>query len=386
MVSLSREHHDTDPPTPVGGVRLTGKHGRQLQELHWQTQAYLKELGLLSLADVQRLDNALGPSLLFKLPPALQDHWTPGHDTSRLCTMLGLDTRHADDLTREIVLSMLASPEPLIFPGLPEWQAAISVRKHIVQSARATVIANSPGAPKHPLDHWCRDDQRDYALRPGRSLIAALQKTTQPAPGAHGYALSGSRATEYVILLSIATEAQRRHPQLYARLQRQTETRPLQTSEFRRMLMRQLGSSQAPVPALFYVPGDRVWFCNPHAPSAQVGGYEGAWCIYLGQGKFSDFRQSGQPLSLTERCLEIYHWRDGLWLDPDGQPHIDEDEVARRVRQTWDNPQGTQDVLSNMLQWHGVCGTQPEGGCLDPAREFPRQLCPGTCDMVLPLN
>ena len=53
--------------------------------------------------------------------------------------------------------------------------------------------------------------------------------------------------------------------------------------------MSHLGSAESPLPAKFYIPGDRVWFRNPDPLSADVTGYEGSFVFYLGNGPVKGF-------------------------------------------------------------------------------------------------
>lgn len=367
------------PPSRVGGVRLHGAGVRELRASHWQLSEQFRELGMSTLIDIELQDTEAAPTLQLSLPTVLAEHWTPGHDTSRLCTTLGLDTRHPDDLCREIILSLLAGPQTLAFPSLGEWMSALRVRINLVRAARDTVVGHAPGAARPSSQDWIHLDQGNSALRPGRPLIAALQAATQPAPEAPPNALSGLRASEHVLLLGMAEEARRQHPALYLRQVRQAERRLLHGDEFRRTWLRRLGQAERPLPARWAVPGDRLWFRNPHAASAAVPGHDGLWSIYLGNGLYSDFRRRGQPQSLTERCIEIHHWRHGLWWDAAGQAQVHEGEVTRRSRHTWDDPRCAQQVLTAMLSLQSA--DDDAGGCVDPGREFPRWLCPGTCDI-----
>src|SRR5450830_992339 len=171
---------------------------------------------------------------------------------------------------------------------------------------------------------------RPTLLRPERPLTAALQALLQPAQGA-GFALSAYRASEYVLLLGLAEETRRHHPALYSRLQTRFQHRPVRDCEFHQALMRQIGSTDAPLPSGFAVPGDRVWLRPPPDP----GGPEtdrpvgGRWAIYLGQGHYREFEL---PTRLSDQA-------------------------------PWHSPKHT-------AHWQ-------------PMREFPRLLCPGSSDITL---
>src|SRR5690606_9265125 len=142
---------------------------------------------------------------------------------------------------------------------------------------------------------------------------------TQPQASGKLYAFSCYRATEYVTLLRLAEELRDAHPALYARLQRPRETRAGMPRQFHEVPLRVDGSLEQPLPPRYYVPGDRLWFRNPDAHSSNVEGYEGSWLFYLGGGLFNNFWKRDQPYTLTAKCVEIYHWRDGARHDARGR-------------------------------------------------------------------
>ena len=320
-------------PSGACGVVFQGSSKAALQQGHWQLMEQLQQLGLASLVDVQLLagDASAAPALQVVLQPTLIEHWAPGHDTRALSATLALDTRHADDLAREIIVALLASPAAFTFPSHAEWAAAVRVRQRIVQAARETRLHTDPTGPRHPVEDWLLQPGRSPLLRPERPLTAALQALLQPAQGP-GFALSPYRASEYVLLLGLAEETRRHHPALYSRLQARFQHRPVRDCEFHQALMRQIGSPEAPLPSGFAVPGDRIWLRPPPGPDLRVGmdrPIGGRWAIYLGQGQYREFES---PALLSEQT-------------------------------PWHSPEHT-------AAWQ-------------PMREFPRLLCPGSSDITL---
>ena len=101
---------------------------------------------------------------------------------------------------------------------------------------------------------------------------------------------------------------------------------------------------------------------------------------------FSNFWKREAPFTLLDKFLEIYHWRDGLYLDEDGDEQIDEVKVARYVAATRCNPAEVQRIVTLMERYREARGIYTDaGGCIDTTREFARWVCPGTSDMALPL-
>lgn len=320
---------------------------------------------------------------------SLQEHlakaWLPENDTTRLSLELGLDPAEcAEDLEREVVLAILMAPMPIEFPSFGELAAAIRVRMNIAAAARKTQLAFDTEAAERPADYWTYDEDCGFTIRPGRSLIAGLQKATQPDPVDPLYSFSCYRATEYVVLLGIAQELANSNPPLLAELQAQWEAKAVKSGAFHDAFLYEYGSMQNPVPMRYYIPGDRVWFRNPDAASSDVAGFEGSWVIYLGGGLFSNFWCRDRPYTLATKSVEIYHWRHGLRQDQSGRCYIDEDEVARQVAGTLACADATADVLGRIMRLRDPSGVYGAGGCIDATREFPRWVRPGTSTIQLP--
>ena len=319
------------------------------------------------------------------LRPEIAARWMPGHDTTALTSQLALDTlRRADDLEQEILVALLASPVVVEFPTLDELRACIHIRRNIVTSGRRTELNFDTAAAERPDSCWCYHDGRGFTVKPGCSLINALKMATQPELSGHLYSFSCYRATEYVILLAIAKELAVCNPALMSQLQSQCERRVIRSGQFHGVFLHEYGSQEAPVPTRYYVPGDRVWFRNPDAQSSDVVGFEGSWVLYLGGGLFTNFWKHNQPYTLAAKCLEIYHWRHGVYRNAAGELAMDEDIVERRVDETLRDAAKAREVLAQMMLWRAPKGVYDQGGCIDTTREGPRWVCPGTADLVMP--
>jgi hypothetical protein len=355
---------------------------------HPDTRQRLQVLNKLDELGLRRYLADAGPGFedVFALSAEASAVLAPDHDTMHLCRDLGLDTTgNMADLEREIVLAMLAAPRPLHFPSAAEFLSAIAIRRNIVAAARRTQLAFGTAHAERPASHWTYDDERGFTVLPGRPLIEALELATQPAAGdGKLYAFSCYRASEYVILLGIARELERVNPPLLAALQRQWETRAIQSGAYHDVFLTEFGSLEEPLPPRWYVPGDRVWFRNPDAASADASGFEGSWVIYLGNGLFTNFWERDRPFSFTDKCLEIYHWRHGTYVDAEGDLRMDEAIVAAKVLETRADPLKLAAVVARMARLRDERGVYAEGGCIDASREFPRCVCPGTADIALP--
>lgn len=364
-------------PAVAGGIRL-GQATATVNEA-LQLRRYLLALGLTE--HVTRQDG------IWRLDPEAAQRWLPAGDTLGLHQRLAARWQpDALELRRQIVVAMLAGPWVFEFPSCAELRAAVRVRERIVRAARQTALAFRTEAAERPAEDWCYHPDTGFTLRPGRDLIAALRKATQPRVSGRLYDFSCYRATEYVILLALAQEAARSNPALLARLQRQWECKAIMSGSFHDTFLREYGHQDTPLPTRYYVPGDRLWFRNPDEASADATGYEGSWVFYLGHGEFSDFWRAGRTYTLESKCLEIYHWRDGLYRDArTGASQIDEGRVAQQVAATLRDPAGHARIQASMQRYREPRGCYTDaGGCIDTTREYPRCICPADCEIDLP--
>jgi len=369
------------------GIVIRGVAPSQVSEC---TRALLAALDAQDVAlQVQAFagSDAHGNWLAVWLDPALIAQWAPGLDTLNLGRTLRLDiVNNEAHLMREIVVTMLMGPVAFEFPSVEELVSAVYIRRNIVQAARKTTLAFHTSMAERPEDCWTYDEDRGFVIKPGASLIDAMTKATQPEVSGALYSFSCYRATEYVIVLGIAQELARCNLPLYQQLQTLWEQRPIRSGEFHDVFLREQGSMEAPLPPRYYVPGDRTWFRNPDGVSAEASGFEGSWVMYMGGGLFTNFWKRDQPYTLEQKCLEIYHWRHGLYFDAEGEERIDEDKVAVLVQETLRNPDDVARISALMERYREARGIYTEaGGCIDTTREFARWVRPETADLVLPL-
>jgi hypothetical protein len=370
------------------GIRLRCPTAGALQE---STLAFLEQLETLELRQCVELaapfSSSTGFEQGFHMRSDLARIWAPEHDTTSLHLHLDQGPAPSEgDLEREIVATMLLSPLAFDVPSHAELAAAVRMRRNIVVAARKTALAFGTAEADRPKDCWNYVQAKGFVVKPGCALIPALIKATQPEVSGKLYSFSCYRATEYVILLAMAQEMQRSNPALLARLQQQWEQRPIMSGRFHDAFLHEYGSMTAPLPPKYYVPGDRLWFRNPDAHSSDASGYEGSWVFYLGGGLFTNFWKRGQAFTLTDKCVEIYHWRHATFTDSEGEPRIDEAIVEARVAQTLADASQTADVMRQMARLRDPKGVYDTGGCIDTTREAPRKVLPGTTDITLPVS
>ena len=349
----------------------------------------LEQLGLPDLLPVVITEGGRddqGGFVTLRMRPKYVHQWAPCLDTLKVASILHLDTvGSVQDLTREIVVCMLMCPVAYEFPSVDELLSAVRIRINTVLAARKTTLAFHTVEVNRPTDCWRYDEDRGFVILPGASLIQSLVKATQPEVSGALYSFSCYRASEYLILLGIAQELEHCNPGLYAQLQTMWTEHPIQSGMFHDVFLREQGNMEQPLPPRFFAPGDRTWFRNPDEASADASGFEGSWVMYLGDGLFNNFWERDQPYTLIDKCLEIYHWRHGLFKDAQGEKRIDEARVKQLVQASKADAAEVSRIAAYMQRYREPRGVYTAaGGCMDTTREFARWVCPDTADLVLP--
>ena len=366
------------------GIVIQNANQRAAESAQKTVQAALQTLGLAEDVDLSG-GTATAKNLQWVLKKERIAAWMPDLNTFDLCDRAGLESRtDTQDLMREIWLTLLASPVASVFPSAEELISAVRMRQFIVQAARKTALNFHTSEAERPSDCWTYCEETGFTVLPGSPLIEALIKATQPEASGMLYSFSCYRATEYILLLAIAQEAQISNPQLLAGLQKQWETRAVMSGRFHEVFLRETGSIETPLPISCYIPGDRVWFRNPDDASSDVAGFEGSWVFYLGGGQFSNFWQRNKPFTLTSKCVDVYQWRNGTRRDANGELQMDEELVEQLVDKTMTQPAEVERITQRMFRLRDPKGVYAQGGCMDTSRESPRWVRPETTDIVLP--
>ncbi len=367
---------------PIRGIKVSGTKkslevDQSLLSAEW-AQLQIEEKVICRLGS---------DSLYLSLDDKVAQEWMPDFDTLNLAHLLKLECdTHEDDLMGEIWLTLLNSPTLMEYPCAGELISAVRIRRNIVRNATRTCLNFHTTAVERPTDCWRYSEETGFVLIPGSPLIDSLRKACQPECGGQLYSFSCYRASEYVILLSIAEEAQEKYPKLLLKLQEQWEKKALSADYFQDAFLNELGSLDQPFPIHYYVPGDRVWFRNPDSQSSEVAGYEGSWVIYLGSGLFSNFWKRDSPFNLSSKCIEIYHWRDSTITDAQGELQMDETKVERLVAQTLGYQEAFEPIFERMHRIRDARGVYGEGGCMDATRETPKFVTETYCDVLKSLN
>ncbi|NBY06915.1 MAG: hypothetical protein EBQ84_03030 [Betaproteobacteria bacterium] len=352
---------------------------------HQQMMEQFELAGLVTMVEFDIAESTL--TTQYRLKKIDFDRLTPDFDTIYMFEKLDQPLLNSQKiLQREIIIALLASPMELIFPSLDEWMSAVRMRHFLVEAARQTSMNFRTESADRPTDYWDYSEETGFILKKNKSLIDALQMATQPSLSGYVYAFSCYRATEYIILLAIAQELKLTHPKKYQALEDRWQKKAISSRLFHDVFLQELGSLEKPLPITWYVPGDRVWFRNPDDVSSDVTGYEGSWIIYLGGGMFANFWQSHRPYTLEHKCIEVFHWRDGLQKNISGQLEINEEIVESRVDQTFADSTQRKNIFSRMFRLRDAQGVYESGGCMDATREWIKWVRPQTCNLDWPVD
>lgn len=371
------------------GVWLHSSHESTLQSDLDSLCSWLTDLNIMPLLKAEACQvNGLHFIHLQVNPSAkLISSLISSHDTLGVGPALGLDSLHRDDhLAMEIVLALAMSPIVFPFPSLKEYQASVKMRANIARAANQAELAFDTEGAERPPQYWQYHESTGFILLPGRDLVEALTHTTQPEVSGKLYSFSCYRATEYVILLGLTQTLKEVNPDLQEQIQARWHRQAIMSGEFHDVFLREYGSMSQPLPASYYVPGDRLWFRNPDSHSSDVEGFEGSWVFYLGGGYFNNFWKHRQPFTFLNKCIEIYHWRHGVYRDEQGVLRMNEDIVDEKVLETLSNPAEKARVLERMMRMRDPQGVYAEGGCIDSTRESVRWICPETSDITIPFQ
>ena len=362
--------------TTPEGIGIVLPPGADIRRIEYQATRFLLRLGSLGWCRFETLETATGQVMRLRLRKSLFAKFAPGFDTLALRQRLLKSTARPDEevLMREIWVAMLSAPVRIDFADLDELDSHLRIRCNIVRAAQTTALAFKTHEAERPADFWHDEPDEGFLLKPEACLVNALIAATQPERTGRLYDFSCYRATEYVILLGLAQEARSTAPDLYARLEALARKNCVKSGLFHEVFLIEYGTSDAPIPMRYYIPGDRVWFKNPDEHSSNAPGYEGSWVIYMGGGRFSNFWKRDAPFSMEAKAMEVYHWRHGVFIDPDAGMQMNELAVEAEVARTRSDPIKRQKILKLMNRYRDPMGIYGDGGCIDASREYPRQL------------
>jgi hypothetical protein len=115
----------------------------------------------------------------------------------------------------------------------------------------------------------------------------------------------------------------------------------------------------------------------------QADGFEGSWVCYLGCGEFVNLWDKTKPYSIEQKCVEIYHWRHGVYTLGSGTVAMNEDLVGEMMIATLSDTEETRRILAQMMEYRAPRGVYGSGGCIDMSRDSLKWICEGTSNIRL---
>jgi len=367
----------------LGGICILKGSGIDASGAKRTIKDWCEELCLTPYVDITE-QPVLGKYAVRVHASPLLRELTPNFDTRQLAATLGLQTKACpEDLHKEIFLSMAASPVAYSFPTRAELFASIRARSHIVLTARRTELDFEVSHLTRPTSCWDQNNEGAFVLRAGQSLAEALEQALCPDISGQHYSFSCREASEYLMLCGLTKELQTTNPRLLEKIEAQWQSAPLVADDFNTAFLFERGSRDRPFPKRCYVPGGRVWFKNPDAHSVEADGFEGSWVCYLGAGEFVNLWDNTQPYTIEKKCVEIYHWRNGVYTLESGAAAMDENIVGKKMNMTFGDAEEMRRILAQMMEYRAPPGVYGTGGCIDMSRDSLKWICEKTSNIQL---
>lgn len=367
----------------LGGICILKKSSVDVSLAERALKRWSEEQGLSSYVEITQ-QSVLGQYAVHIHASPILRELTPDFDTTQLSTSLGLCTKTCDeDLHKEIFLCMAASPVAYSFPSRAELFASIRTRCNVVLIARRTELEFEVKQLSRPTTFWNQNNEGAFVLRHGESLEAALEAALCPDISGGRYSFSCREASEYLMLFGLTKELQTSNPFLLEKITAQWQSEPLIADDFNDVFLFERGSRERPFPKYCYVPGGRVWFKNPDELSVEADGFEGSWVCYLGGGEFVNLWDKTRPYSIEKKCIEIYHWRHGVYTHDSGNKAIDENIVNKKIHATLSDAEEKRRILAQMMEYRAPPGVYGTGGCIDMSRDNIKWVCGGTSNIRL---
>jgi hypothetical protein len=133
----------------IKGIEFHNNDKIFLQNIH---QRMLKQLKNYKYIVFNNKINDSLPVVSYKMNNQFFKLYSPNYDTLRLNKRFGLDPEK--DLEKEIIYSMLLSPEPFIFPSYEEFVSAVNIRINIVKNSKKTFLNFDCNLLDRPKEYW----------------------------------------------------------------------------------------------------------------------------------------------------------------------------------------------------------------------------------------
>ena len=299
----------------------------------------------------------------------------PNYNTFNITKNINND----DALTVEILLSLLGSPIHFIYDSLNDLLSEISIRQNICYYASKThVLINTSNNIKRP-EKYFRNTDSDIVLLDDKSLIDGIIHALLPSISGDIYDFSCYRVCEYILLLAILLELKKQNKDsIIQKIESIWRKKPIKSKKFHNIFLIEFGSDIFPLPKLFYIPGDKLWFKNPDDKSSDIVGFEGKWTIYLGNGLFGDFWKTcgdvNNQFTFEDILIEMYNWRFCVKYNENNELYIDEEEVNNLNILCKNNINEKNKIINLMNNYRNKNKYFFIGGSIDKTREKPKNI------------
>lgn len=354
------------------GIVFFSENFTKAEESRKNLLKFLKDLGLDEFISSENEFTQNSFKIKFKILEEIRSQYFPNYSTINTAKNLKLNPHKENiDLQKEIVLALLSSPVLMEYESFEDLESSIRVRINIVNGAIKTFLNFDTVGIERPFEFWTYSESTGFIIKNDKPIIEALIAATQPTY--EPYSFSCYRATEYVLLLAIALEAEKVSPQTLIAIEKQWHKKAISSGLFHDTFLVELGTQENPLPINYFIPGDRIWFRNPDDASSNIEGYEGSWVFYLGDGLFSNFWKRESSFTLLDKLLEIYHWRHGIKVK-NGEPYIDEIAVAELVSNSKNSQSEVERIYTLMHKFKDPRGVSKNGGAMDTTREYAKSV------------
>ncbi len=360
------------------GISIVIKNDESDKIINW-----LNKLNIVNLVDINDTYNIINYQRQYNisLKKNIFDILMPNYNSFRIIkNMNKLNfTINEDVLNIEILLSLLGSPFHFVYDSLDDVLSEISIRRNICYYASKTHVSintNDDISIKRPHEYFKNKDN-DIILLNNKSLIDGIIYSLLPSVSNNIYDFSCYRVCEYIVLVSILLELKKQNKDyIITKIEDIYRKKPIKSKSFHDIFMTEYGSNTFPLPKLFYIPGERIWFKNVDDKSSDIVGFEGKWTIYLGNGFFGDFwKTSGDinnQFTFEDVLIEIYNWRFCVKYNENKELYMDENEVNYRNKLCKENQEEKKRIIGLMNNYYGNYFF--ESGCVDKTREKPKNI------------
>jgi hypothetical protein len=170
---------------------------------------------------------------------------------------------------------------------------------------------------------------------------------------------------------------------LYDKIENIYRIKTIKSKKFHEIFLDDHGNDNKPLPILYFIPGDRVYFKNPDDKSSNILGYEGSWMIYLGNNKFKNFWQKENDFSLEDKLIESYTYSICTYIDKNGNLQMDDGMTYKKLEEIKKDKEKYNKILSRYMHYRDPYKVYKNGGSIDRTSEKVKLVHPNTSNIFI---